>query len=146
MVRRTFDLLQRYKTYYPHKTDALAGKQNGYWIKYSTREYIEKSNLVSYGLMELGCKSGDKIATVSNNRPEWNFIDMGMAQVGVVHVPIYPTISNDDYLHIFRHSEPKILIVSDKMLLEKLRPIAEKTPSIQKIYTFNQIDGASHWT
>ncbi|HEY4787386.1 MAG TPA: long-chain fatty acid--CoA ligase [Bacteroidales bacterium] len=145
MVRRTFDLLERYKTYYPNKTDVLACKQNGSWIRYSSHDYIEKSNLVSYGLLALGFKPGDKIAMVSNNRPEWNFMDMGMAQVGVVNVPIYPTISQDDYTHIFHHSEPKILIVSDKMLLERLRPIAEKTSSIEKIYTFNPIEGARNW-
>jgi len=145
MVRRTFDLLERYKAYYAHKTDVLAGKQNGSWIKYSTHEYIEKSNLVSYGLLALGFRQGDKIVTVSNNRPEWNFMDMGMAQIGVVHVPIYPTISSDDYAYIFHHAEPKMLIVSDKMLYEKLKPIAEKSSFIQKTYTFNSIEGVSNW-
>jgi len=145
MVRRTFDLLERYKAYYAHKTDVLAGKQNGSWIKYSTHEYIEKSNLVSYGLLALGFRQGDKIVTVSNNRPEWNFMDMGIAQIGVVHVPIYPTISSDDYAYIFHHAEPKMLIVSDKMLYEKLKPIAQKSNFIQKTYTFNSIEGVSNW-
>jgi long-chain acyl-CoA synthetase len=90
MVRTIFDLLERYKTNYADKTDALAGKVGGQWIKYSSREYIEKSNLISYGLLAMGFKPGDRIATVSNNRPEWNIMDMGMLQIGVVHVPIYP--------------------------------------------------------
>jgi long-chain acyl-CoA synthetase len=146
MVRRTFDLLERYKTYYPDKTDALAGKQNGTWMRYSTHDYIEYANRVSYGLLAMGFKPGDKIATVSNNRPEWNIVDLGMAQVGMIHIPIYPTISFDDYAYIFRHAEPKVLLISDKMLLEKLRPIFEKSPAIEKVFTFNQIDKAAHWS
>jgi long-chain acyl-CoA synthetase len=145
MVRRTFDLLDRYKAYYFHKTDVLAGKQNGSWIKYSAHDYIEKSNLVSYGLLALGFKQGDKIATVSNNRPEWNFMDMGMAQIGVIHVPIYPTISSDDYMYVFCNAQPKMLMISDKMLYEKLRPVAEKSLCINSIYTFNQIEGVKSW-
>ena len=123
MVRRTFDLLERYKTLFPNKTDAFAGKQNGMWVKCSTHDYIEKSNFISYALLALGFKVGDKIATVSNNRPEWNFVDMGMAQVGVVHIPIYPTISTDDYTYIFHNAEPRMVFVSDKMLYEKLKPL-----------------------
>jgi long-chain acyl-CoA synthetase len=90
-------------------------------------------------------KKGDKIATISNNRPEWNFADMGMAQIGVVHIPIYPTISLDDFNYIFNHAEPKILLISDKLLYEKLKPLALKIPSIEAIYTFNQINGVKNW-
>lgn len=143
MVRRTFDLLERYKTMFYTKTDAIACKQNGSWIKYSAQEYIEKSNFLSYGLLSMGLQPGDKIAVVSNNRPEWNFVDLGMAQIGVVHVPIYPTISIDDYSYIFYHAEPKILFVSDKALHDKLKPIADKTGTI--VYSFNQINGVKHW-
>lgn len=145
MVRRIFDLLERYKAYYSHKTDVLAGKQNGTWIKYSVQDYIEKSNLVSYGLLALGFKKGDRIATVSNNRPEWNFMDMGMAQIGVIHVPIYPTISSDDYMYIFCNAAPRMLLISDKMLYEKLRPVAEKSMCISSIYTFTHIEGVNNW-
>ncbi|MEA2105152.1 MAG: long-chain fatty acid--CoA ligase, partial [Bacteroidota bacterium] len=77
-IKRTFDLLDRYQELYPHKTDALAGKQNGEWIKYSSRDYIQYAHWVSCGLLALGFKKGDKIATISNNRPEWNFVDLGM--------------------------------------------------------------------
>jgi long-chain acyl-CoA synthetase len=146
MVRRTFDLLDRYKNKYLNKTDVFACKQNGTWITYNTHGYIEKSNLISYGLLALGFKPGDKIAIISNNRPEWNFVDMGMAQIGVVNIPIYPTISYDDYTYIFNNAEPRILIVSDKMVYEKLKPIADKVSSIERIYAFNQIDGVANWT
>ncbi|MFO7828075.1 MAG: hypothetical protein R6V23_05600, partial [Bacteroidales bacterium] len=73
-ITRTFDLLERYKDLYPDMKIALAGKQNGEWEKFSSQEYIKYANWISCGLLALGFKKGDKIATISNNRPEWNFV------------------------------------------------------------------------
>ncbi len=143
-VTRTFDILEWYQNNFT-KDDALAGKVKGEWIKYSTQQYVEYSNNFSYGLLALGFKKGDKIATVSNNRPEWNFVDMGMAQIGIVHIPIYPTISEEDYMHILKHSEAKSIIISDKLLYYKLKPIIDKIPTIQDLYTFDEINGAKNW-
>jgi long-chain acyl-CoA synthetase len=144
-VKRTFDLLDRYAELYADKSDALAGKTNGQWIKYSTRDYINNANWISYGVLSMGLKKGDMVATVSNNRPEWNMVDMGLSQAGIVHVPIYPTISVEDYTFILNHCEPKLLIVSDKSLFEKLKPVAEKIKSIKTVYTYNEIEGAKNW-
>jgi len=88
-VTRTFDLLNRYQENFD-KEDALVAKESGKWVKYTTRQYIDYAYAFSYGLLALGIKKGDKIVTVSNNRPEWNFVDMGMAMIGVVHVPVLP--------------------------------------------------------
>ncbi len=101
-VTRTFDILDRYLSKFP-RTDALGGKRNGDWYTYSTEEYNLKSHQFALGLMALGIKKGDKIATVTNNRPEWNFADMGIAMIGAVHVPIYPTIGEDEYKYILDH-------------------------------------------
>jgi len=136
-VTRTFDLLERFRELYPSKSDVFAAKRNGKWDKVSTSSYLENVNYVSYGLMALGFKKGDKIASVSNNRPEWNYIDMGMAQIGVIHVPVYPNISEDEYVHIFNHSEVTCLIVSDKSILSRLKPAIDKSPGIQTVYSFN---------
>ena len=144
-VKRTFDLLERYAALYAGKTDALAGKSDGKWVYYSTRDYINHANWVSYGLLSLGLKKGDMVATVSNNRPEWNMMDMGLSQAGIVHVPIYPTISTEEYTYILNDCEPKLLIVSDKSLLEKLTPVAKKIKSIKGIFTYNEIEGAENW-
>jgi len=89
IVTRTFDLLNRYQENFD-KEDALVAKESGKWVKYTTRQYIDYAYAFSYGLLALGIKKGDKIVTVSNNRPEWNFVDMGMAMIGVVHVPVLP--------------------------------------------------------
>jgi long-chain acyl-CoA synthetase len=95
--------------------------------------------------MALGLKKGDLVVTISSNRPEWNYLDMALSQSGIIHVPIYPTISEDDYTYILNNCEPKILIVSDKMLQDKIKPIVDKIPSVQAIYSYNEIDGVRNW-
>ncbi len=144
-VTRTFDLLDRYQELFGTKEDALAGKKEGVWCRYSSQEYIRQANFFSYGIMALGIKKGDMVATISNNRPEWNIVDMGLSQAGVVHVPIYPTISKEDYDYILNHCEPKLVIVSDRLLFEKISPIVEKAGSIQEIYGFNDMEGVKNW-
>ena len=145
-MTRTFDLLNRLLENYPQKDDILAGKENKQWVKYSTKDYVELATMVSYGLLSLGLKKGDKVAMVSNNRPEWNFIDMGISQAGMVHVPIYPTIGVEEYEYILDDAKPKLIFVSDKGLYEKIKPIVDKAASIESIYTINKVEGAKNWT
>jgi long-chain acyl-CoA synthetase len=145
-ITRSFDLLDQIGQKYADKDDMLAGFVNGEWKKYSSKEYMTNALHIAYGLMALGLKKGDRIATISNNRPEWNFADMGMAMAGMVQVPIYPTISVEEYDYILGHAEPKLVILSDKGLHDKIAPIAKKKKSISDIYTFNEIEGAKHWT
>lgn len=144
-VTRLFDILELYRYSYADKEDAFARNDNGTWIKYSSADYIRFSEWISSGLIEMGFKKGDKIATISPNRPEWNFMDMGMAQVGVVHVPIYPTLSVEDQEYILRHSEARMLIVADKMLLQRIKPVLEKVREVKYLYTFNDIEGEKNW-
>ncbi len=143
-VRRTFDILEKMLRKYPRK-DALGGKNSKEWYVYSTAEYVEKSKQFAFGLMALGLKKGDKIATVTTNRPEWNFADMGMAMTGVVHVPIYPTISEEEYSYILEHAEIKILLLGDKKLYDKIYPITAKLPGITKVYAFEEVDGVANF-
>lgn len=144
-VTRTFDFLQRYKDKFPDKDDALAGKVNKEWVKYSSQDYINYSNYISFGLKELGYVAGDKIATINNNRPEWNFVDMGMAQLGIIHVPIFTTLSNDGYSDILTHSKAKCVFVSDKAIADKILPLMAEIPTLEKIYSFDEVDGVSSW-
>ncbi len=145
-VTRIFDLLYKYKTEFAWKKDVFVAKENGEWKNYSAKDYLNYSNWFSYGLLKYGFKKGDKIATVSNNRPEWNFVDMGMSQIGVIHVPIYPTISKKEYLHILNHSEVKIIIVSNKELFDKINPLVEQIDTLKDIYTFDEIKDAKNWS
>ena len=143
-VERTFDLLDRYREHFI-KEDALCGKQNGVWVKYSSRDYIDYSYNFSYGLLEMGIKKGDKIITVSNNRPEWNFADMGMSMIGVIHVPVFTSLSTADYQYIINHSEAKLIIVSDKKLFKIVNPAAAASGKPVQIYSFDEIDGVKNW-
>ncbi len=144
-VSRIFDLLDRYKEKFPNKKDVFCGVEQGQWRKYSTEETIRYANLFSYGLLLKGVNVGDKIVTVSNNRPEWNFVDHGIMQIGAVHVPVYPTISEDEYIHILKHSEAKFVIVSDKILYDKIKPLVSQVENVEDIYTFDKIKGAKNW-
>ncbi len=144
-ITRLFDLLPHMASKFP-KGDALAGKENGNWVTYSTKDFVENANNISYGLLALGIKKDDKIANISNNRPEWNMADMGMLQIGAVHVPIYPTISEADYKYILNDAEVKIVFVSDKELYLKIQSLLSSVPSIKEIYTYDKVAGAKCWT
>ena len=100
---RIFDLLDRMNTLYPNKEDILARKKGGKWHKISVKQYTQNSHHLASAFISLGLEKEDKIITICSNRPEWNFIDMACGLAGMVHVPVYPTLSNDDYLHIFKH-------------------------------------------
>lgn len=138
---RVFDILPYQLANFP-KEDALASKINGEWKSYSTAEYFHIANQVSVGLMKLGIKKDDKVAIVSPNRPEWNFLDMGIQQLGAVSVPVYPNITLDDYKFIFQDSESKIIFVSNEELFHKA---TEATNGQVPIYTFDIVNGAKHW-
>lgn len=143
-VTRIFDLLDHYATLCPDKQDALAGKEDGVWKTYSTKDWINNSNYISYGLMELGVKKGDKIASITFNRPEWNFLDMGVQQCGALHIPIYPTISDSDYAYILEHAEVKFVFVAGEEMYRRIKDIVPKIPSIQAVYTFRDLFGVQH--
>lgn len=144
-VTRTFDILERYIHKFP-RDDALGGKKDGDWYTYSTEEYYKKSHQFALGLLAMGLKKGDKIATVTSNRPEWNFADMGMAMTGVVHVPMYPNIGEDEYKYILEHSEARMLIVGDKRLYESLSPLAKTISGIESIYSFEELEDVKNYS
>ncbi len=126
--------------------DALVTKYNGEWIKTSTQEYLDKANAVSRALIAMGVEKNDKIAIISsNNRTEWNIMDIGALQTGAQTVPIYPTISEQDYEYILNHSESKYCFVSDAEVLRKLNLIKANVPSLKEVYTFDEISGEKNW-
>ncbi|MBE9467855.1 MAG: long-chain fatty acid--CoA ligase [Bacteroidetes bacterium] len=143
-VTRTFDLLERYKDKFD-KPDAFVSKKNGKWVKVSSQKYIDDAYNFSYGLLAKGFKKGDKIATISNNRPEWNIIDMGMAMIGVVNVPLYTSLSGSEYESILKHSDAKIVFVENKFL-KKIKPISEKINAIECLYTFDTNKDEANWS
>jgi long-chain acyl-CoA synthetase len=139
-ITRVFDILDLYKTTYK-KEDVLSAKENKQWKKYSSDDLITKTNSVSYGLMSLGLTDKDKVAIISNNRPEWNFCDYGCQQANLVTVPIFPTISNTDLTFILNHGEVTTIFISDKSIYAKLVAIEKEIPNVKHIISFNPIEG-----
>jgi len=144
-VTRVFDILPQLLSKY-NKENALAAKENGKWRNYSTQEFLDNVNNLSYGLLNLGIEREEKIAIIANNRPEWNFADFAIQQSGAVSVPIYPTISENDLNFILNDAKIKYIFVSSEDLYLKVKAVSLNAPSVKEIYTFNKIVGAKHWT
>ncbi len=145
-ITRLFDF-----PYYQQETYnlpvALATKKNGVWEKTSSQDYIAKANAVSRALLRMGVQKDDKIALItSNNRTEWNIMDIGILQTGAQNVPVYPTISEEDYEYILNHSGSIYCFVSDDEVLQKVNAIKANVPTLKEVYSFNEIPGCKHWT
>jgi len=136
-ILRTFDLLDNLNSF-PPKEDILAKKTKGEWVKISISDYCEYSYSVAYGLLALGYKAGTKVITVCNNRPEWNFVDMGTNLAHMIHIPVYPTLSHDDFLHIFTHSDAELILVGTSALYKKIAPIVEEIDREIKIILMDE--------
>ena len=134
-VKRVFDLLQNYVEKYPDQKTALAGKKNGQWVHYSIQDYIEHTNALSYALMELGIEKGDKVAMILTNRPEWNMLDMAISQIGAINVPVYPTISEEDYRYILGDCDAKMVIIDGLSVMNKVTNILPDAPNVKLVYT-----------
>lgn len=143
-VTRLFDILPHYAASFKPKDDVLAGKDNGNWIKYSIKDYISHADNISYGLLKLGIKPGDNIATISGSRPEWNLVDMGIQQVGAIHVPIYPTISENDYKYILEHAGVKVIFVSGWDTYRKIEHLVGDLKGLVAVYSFKETDKVKH--
>jgi long-chain acyl-CoA synthetase len=144
-VTRLFDFPYYQLAHKPNDA-ALVTKYNGKWIKTSTQEYIDKANAISRALLRLGIQKNDKIAIISStNRTEWNIMDIGILQTGAQNIPIYPTISHEDYEYVLNHSESIYCFVSDEEVLEKVNKVKANT-KVKEVYSFNQIHGCKHYS
>jgi long-chain acyl-CoA synthetase len=143
-LTRIFDLLDRYKESLA-KDDALCFKHNGNWVKFTSREYIEYSFSFCYGLYELGLRKGDKIITVSTNRPEWNFVEMGMSMIGIVHVPVFNSLNAREYEYIIRDSGARLILISDHKLYKCVSQAFKDPDNTPDVYTFDEVEGVSNW-
>ena len=143
-IKRLFDFPYYQQKHFPLET-ALATKVNGEWVKLSTNQYLDQANKISRGLLRLGIKPNDKIAVISsNNRNEWNIMDIGILQIGAQNVPVYPTISEQEYEYVINHSESIYCFVSDKEVLNKVNAIKENT-HLKEVYSFDEIEACKNW-
>ncbi len=138
-ITRTFDILDNLHQHF-RKDDIFARKSNGEWHKVSVDQYIEKSHLIAYGLLASGYAPQTKVITICANRPEWNFVDMGANLAHMIHVPVYPTLSHDDYIHIFTDSDAEVIFVGTQSLYNKIAPIAQEIDRDIKLILMDDSD------
>lgn len=144
-LTRTFDILPYLKEKH-NRPDTVASKRKGEWKKVSTDEFVQIINEVSYGLLASGVRKGDKVAIISGNRPEWNYIDLACAQIGVITVPMYPTLSASDYAFILQDSQTRMVFVENAEFAEKVAEAKSKVASLESVYTFESVAGLNKWT
>ena len=137
---RIFDILDHLKEY--GNKDILARRDtNGKWRKYTIEEYVEHAYAISSALLELGVKKGDKVATIMQNRPEWNFLDMGIAMAGGIHVPVYPTLNENDYRYILNHCDTKLIVIGVEQIYKRVEPAIPDLTLQPEIFTIAKIEG-----
>ncbi|HAW53035.1 MAG TPA: long-chain fatty acid--CoA ligase, partial [Flavobacteriales bacterium] len=141
---RIFDLHEHQLTHFPQEV-ALASKEDGNWKSYSTDEFIKLANQLGLGLLNLGLKKGDKVAIVSNNRPEWHIVDLALLQIGITTVPIYSNITSEDYVYILKDSGASLIFVSDEDLNEMMKVAQTMVPTLLHIYSFDQVKDCKNW-
>lgn len=143
---RIFDIIEHQLATYPLEKSLSRREDRKTWTSYSTQQFIDTANQLSQGLLQLGLQKGDKIAIIStSNRPEWHFVDLACLQIGGIDVPIYPTISSNEYEYIFNHAEIKYIFVSDKLIYRKIASTLENVPSIKGVFSFDEIENVQHW-
>lgn len=143
-ISRIFDLPERFLNLFPD-ADVFAAKTDGKWIRYNARDYYNLTRWFALGLLEMGFKKGDKIASITNNRPEWNFIDAGMTMAGVIHVPVYTSLSDSEYQYVFDHSDARMVIVSGSRVYQDIKPVCDRVKKVEWVYTFDETNHTSHW-
>lgn len=143
-LKRVFDILSNYEENFSKKT-MVSGKSGGKWKSYDTREFLKIVDNCSCALALAGIKKGDKIAIMSPNRPEWNFCDFGIMQLGAASVPLYPTLSDQDLTHIINDAEVKMIFLSDKEMYNKMKTVLDQSALSIPIYSFDKIEGILFW-
>ena len=142
---RLFDFIEHQRKNAPLQK-AFTTKYDEVWTSISTEEFCDQAKKVSRALISLGIEAQDKIAMISStNRTEWNLVDIGLLSIGAVNVPIYPTISSEDYEYILNHSESQYCFVSDQEVYDKIIKIQDKVKSLKKVYSFDTIKGCANW-
>lgn len=147
---RIFDFIAYQQKNFPQDVAYIFRHEGKEVLRYSTAEVIDLANKISRGLLRLGLRPGDKIGTITvKNRPEWVALDLGMAQIGVINVPVYPTIASADYEYIFNEAQVKLCFVGDDAagsVYKKVQKAQAAVPSLTSIYTFDKVGYAPVWS
>lgn len=137
---RLFDILDVISLNYD-KPDFFAKRDGNGWIKYSIQDYVYYSNITASALLELGFQKGDKIATIMRNRPAWNFLDMGIMLAGMIHVPVYPTLSQDEYKYILNHCDCKGIVIGMETIYRRVEKVLPEIEQHPMVYTIDSVEG-----
>lgn len=144
-VKRLFDIPYYQLAQYPN-AKMFSTKRNGVYDALSTKDFLEEVNLASRGLIHFGVQPKDRVAIVSSNRYEWNAMDIAIQQVGAIVVPVYPNISSADYRYIFNDAGIKLCVLGSEELFQKLDGLKSEIPSLEHLFTFDEVRGARHWS
>ncbi len=145
MVFRTFDIPEHCHREHP-RDDIFSRKTDGKWKSFSTKEYLDYSIWIAMGFLNLGLKKGDKVATIcSSNMPEWNFIDIGLARAGIIHVPVYPTISEDSFEYILGQADVSYIFISDTSIYKRLKPVLDRLPGLKGTFSCSPVKDVPCW-
>lgn len=139
-----FDFLYFQLRNFPQES-CLSYKYDGKWVHYSTQEVVDVVAKLALGLIDLGIEPGDKVAIISSNRPEWNFVDQACAEIGAVTVPMYPTIGVEDYAYIFNHAEVKMVFTGSQEITQKTLEARKQAESVKNVYSFDELEGVDNW-
>ena len=141
---KLFELAERYHRLFP-KNDMIATKRNGLMRTYSTDEYIETTNNIAYGLLNMGIVKSDKICIISSNRPEWSLVDMGINKIGAVNAPIYPNITREEYKYIINDCGAKIVFIGSEDIYNNIKGLDDEIECLEHIISFDEIEGVQNW-
>lgn len=145
-MNRIFDILDNMKEKYGNK-DVLAKRgPDGKWIKYTVEQYDEHAHAIASALLEMGLQKGDKVATIMQNRPEWNFLDMGITMAGCIHVPVYPTLNANDYRYILNHADVKVIVMGVAQIFHRVEPAVPDLTAHPEIFTIDEIEGQRNFS
>lgn len=141
---RLFDIPYYQLNKYPNE-NMFVTKTKGQWTGLSTKQFLDEVMLVSRGLISMGVVKGENVALVSNNRYEWNVMDIAIQQIGAIVVPLYPNISESDYKYILNDAGVKICVVSNSELCQKINHIKSDVTSLTHLFSFDQLDDCDNW-
>ena len=145
-LKHIYDIMLRYEERHPEQRIALSGKLGkNKWNEYTPQQYKKTANELSCAFLAKGIQKGDKVAVISTNRPEWTITQMAVTQIGAVLVPIYPTITEEDYRYILHHCEAKLVIMEGEIVMRKIQSVADKLPQLKDIYTFADRKEYPYW-
>lgn len=143
-IERLFDIVDHQQATAPQEV-CVGSLLNGQLRTYSTKDFIDTAERLALGLMDLGIGPGDKVALASGNRSEWAIVDQALLRIGAISIPIYPTMSAEDYAYVLGHSGSKVFFVSNKELADKARIAQQQVPGLAHLFTFDPVEGLPPW-